>query len=92
MTGFLLTLALRLGKTVAELQGSLSASELMLWMAFDRENPLSDRRGDIQAAQVAAAVYQSQGVKISLNEALLQWGNSDEAARDDFEQFFANLA
>ncbi|CDG20590.1 protein of unknown function [Xenorhabdus poinarii G6] len=52
MTGFMLTLALRLGKTLSALQRELSASELMLWMAYDRENPLSDRRGDIQAAYI----------------------------------------
>ncbi|MDE1476506.1 DUF4035 domain-containing protein [Xenorhabdus bovienii] len=88
----MLTLALRLGKTLSELQGGLSASELMLWLAYDRENPLSDRRGDIQAAQIASAVYQSQGVKVGLSEALLQWGNPDEESADDFENFFANLA
>ncbi|MBI6550211.1 phage tail assembly protein T [Xenorhabdus lircayensis] len=88
----MLTLALRLGKTLSELQGGLSASELMLWMAYDRENPLSDRRGDIQAAQIASAVYQSQGAKVSLSDALLQWGNPDEEEQDDFEHFFANLA
>ncbi|MBD2812200.1 DUF4035 domain-containing protein [Xenorhabdus sp. Vera] len=88
----MLTLALRLGKTLSELQGGLSASELVLWLAFDRENPLSDRRGDIQAAQIASAVYQSQGAKVSLNDALLQWGDPDEEKSDDFENFFANLA
>ncbi|MBD2786205.1 DUF4035 domain-containing protein [Xenorhabdus sp. DI] len=88
----MLTLALRLGKTLSELQGGLSASELMLWLAFDRENPLSDRRGDIQAAQIASAVYQSRGVKVSLNDALLKWGHSGEEEQDDFENFFANLA
>ncbi|PHM22296.1 phage tail assembly protein T [Xenorhabdus ehlersii] len=87
----MLTLALRLGKTLSELQGGLSASELMLWMAYDRTSPLSDRRGDIQAAQIASAVYQSQGAKISLSDALLKWGDSDEEKRDDFEDFFANL-
>ncbi|MDE9447832.1 phage tail assembly protein T [Xenorhabdus bovienii] len=87
----MLTLALRLGKTLSELQGGLSASELMLWLAYDRENPLSDRRGDIQAAQIASAVYQSQGAKVSLTDALLQWGNPDEESADDFENFFANL-
>ncbi|PHM51016.1 phage tail assembly protein T [Xenorhabdus sp. KK7.4] len=88
----MLTLALRLGKTLSALQRELSASELMLWLAYDRLSPLSDQRGDIQAAQIAAAVYQSQGVKVSLNEALLQWGNQDDAQQDDFEHFFAHLA
>ncbi len=90
----MLTLALRLGKTLSALQRELSASELMLWMAYDRENPLSDRRGDIQAAQIASAVYQSQGAKIGLNDALLKWGNTNEkaATAEDLENFFTNLA
>ncbi|AOM42982.1 phage tail protein [Xenorhabdus hominickii] len=87
-----MTLALRLGKTLTELQNGLSASELMLWRAYDRINPLSDRRGDIQAAQIASAVYQSQGAKISLSDALLEWGNPDEDKQGDFENFFMNLA
>ncbi|MEQ1967756.1 DUF4035 domain-containing protein [Xenorhabdus nematophila] len=46
---------------------------------------------NFQAAQIASAVYQSQGAKISLSDALLKWGDSDEEKRDDFEDFFANL-
>ncbi len=33
---FLMRLALRLGRTLSELRHSLSASEAMMWMEFDR--------------------------------------------------------
>ncbi|MDE9455867.1 phage tail assembly protein T [Xenorhabdus bovienii] len=90
-----MTLALRLGKTLHELQRDLSASELLCWMAYDRRSPLSDRRGDIQAAQIASAVYQSQGAKVSLTDALLQWGDEprqDDQAFSDLEGFLSNLS
>lgn len=37
---FLLTLALRLGKTLQEICNQISAEELFLWQAYDRESPL----------------------------------------------------
>ncbi|WP_269450589.1 phage tail assembly protein T [Xenorhabdus poinarii] len=46
----------------------------------------------MQAAQIASAVYQSQGAKIGLNDALLKWGNTNEETADDLENFFTNLA
>ncbi len=48
---FLMRLALRLGRTLSELRHSLSASEAMMWMEFDRVSPLGDERGDIRNAQ-----------------------------------------
>ncbi|WP_077874842.1 phage tail assembly protein T, partial [Escherichia coli] len=45
-------LALRLGRTLSELRHSLSASEAMMWMEFDRVSPLGDERGDIRNAQI----------------------------------------
>ncbi|EIZ2463202.1 DUF4035 domain-containing protein, partial [Cronobacter sakazakii] len=45
-----MTLALRLGRTLHELKQTMTASELRMWIEFDRQNPISDRRGDIQAA------------------------------------------
>ncbi|EGD6212144.1 phage tail assembly protein T, partial [Escherichia coli] len=49
-------LALRLGRTLSELRHSLSASEAMMWMEFDRVSPLGDERGDIRNAQIVKAV------------------------------------
>lgn len=73
-----MSLALRLGRTVHELRQSLTASELKLWIAYDRLSPIGDWRGDIQSAQVATAVLNSQGGKFSLDDTLLKWGLSEE--------------
>ncbi len=54
-------LALRLGRTLSELRHSLSASEAMMWMEFDRVSPLGDERGDIRNAQIVKAVFGAQG-------------------------------
>ncbi|ELY4571745.1 phage tail assembly protein T [Franconibacter daqui] len=88
-----MTLALRLGRTLHELKQTLTASELRMWIEFDRLNPISDRRGDIQAAQISAAVLNSQGAKLSLDDLLLQWSvtePNEESA--ELEGFFAALA
>ena len=94
-----MTLALRLGKTLAELAGHqapMTARELIQWMAFDQLSPISDRRGDVHAAQVATAVYQSQGAKVDFEDLLIDWGGSDttEGVEDDeaLETLFAALA
>ncbi|MDM4995274.1 DUF4035 domain-containing protein [Escherichia coli] len=44
-----------------------------MWAEFDRFSPLGDERADIRAAQIVSAVYGAQGVKVPLNDALLQW-------------------
>jgi hypothetical protein len=83
-----MTLALRLGKTLAELDSQLTARELYLWMAYDKISPIGDRRYDIHAAQIASAVYQSRGVKASMADMVLDWrpddavGYGDEPAKE----------
>ncbi len=69
----MLALALRLGKTLGELRDTMSAEELQLWKAFNRESPISDVRGDVQAAIVAAAAFQAQGAKVSALDLLPKW-------------------
>lgn len=69
----MLALALRLGKTLSELRDTMSAEELQLWKAFNRESPISDVRGDVQAAIVAAAAFQAQGAKVSALDLLPKW-------------------
>ena len=49
-------LALRLGRTLSELRHSLSVSEAMMWMEFDRVSPLGDERGDIRNAQIVISL------------------------------------
>lgn len=88
-----MTLALRLGRTLHELKRTLTASELRMWIEFDRLNPISDRRGDIQAAQISAAVLNSQGAKLSLDDLLLQWSVTEPNEESvELEGFFAALA
>lgn len=81
-------LALRLGKTLGEMKQSISISELRLWAAYDRINPIGDMRGDVQAAQITAAIYNTQrGPKdqpISLNDVLIEWGGEEEDQDGDF--------
>lgn len=46
-----------LGRTVAELDASLSASELMEWMAFYELEPFGPIRDNMHAAQIASLLY-----------------------------------
>ncbi|ELQ6001571.1 phage tail assembly protein T [Cronobacter dublinensis] len=88
-----MTLALRLGRTLLELKQTMTASELRMWIEFDRLNPISDRRGDIQAAQVSAAILNSQGAKVSVDDVILQWSTPEhEESNAGLEDFFAALA
>ncbi len=88
-----MALALRLGRTLHELKQTLTASELRMWIEFDRINPISDRRGDIQAAQISAAVLNSQGAKVSMDDVILQWNAPEqEESSAGLEGFFAGLA
>ena len=89
-----MTLALRMGRTVHELTQTITASELKMWIEFDRLSPIGDKRGDIQAALVASSVYRSQGGKATLDDMLLRWWPQPE--EDDggsgLEDFLEKLA
>ncbi|MDE4520106.1 phage tail protein [Moraxella catarrhalis] len=45
-----------MGKTVGELEATMSASELSEWLAYDRLDPIGGYRGDIQSAVIACAM------------------------------------
>ena len=85
---FLLTLALRLGKTVHEICNQLSVEELFLWQAYDRESPLSDQRADVLAAITAAASFQAQGAKVTALDLLPNWRHETQEGdqQDDGEE------
>lgn len=86
-------LALRLGKTLAELEQSLTAREYYQWIAFDKLSPIGDERSDIHAAQVASSVYQSQGVKASIDKTLIQWNSAEQTQNESSaEDLFSKLA
>ncbi|PLV13088.1 phage tail protein [Pseudomonas guariconensis] len=75
-----MTLALRLGMTLQDLRENMSAEELFLWQAYNEESPLSDARGDIQAAIIAASSLQAQGAKVTPMDLLPQWKAEKPAA------------
>ena len=74
----MLTLALRLGMTLQDLRERMSAEELLLWMAYDRESPIGDLRGDVQTSMVAAAAFQAQGAKVCAMDLLPVWRSEAE--------------
>ena len=86
-----MSLALRLGRTLGELKQTMSVNELLMWAEFDRENPIGDVRGDIHTAQLVSAIYGSQGVKVGIDEATLQWSACDGDSDADHADPFAGL-
>lgn len=82
----LMSLALRMGRTLGELQQSMTASEFMMWAEYDRISPVGDIRGDILVAQVVSSVYGSQGVKVPIEDAMISWaGDAVESDADPFD-------
>ncbi|NIF20577.1 phage tail assembly protein T [Candidatus Pantoea multigeneris] len=73
-----MSLALRLGRTLHELHQTLTASELKMWITYDQLSPIGDWRGDVQSAQISAAVINSQGGKATIDELLVKWGQQEE--------------
>src|SRR3546814_10930115 len=63
---FRFRLAEQLGFTVAELDVRMSSSELTEWMVYEKiTGPLGRRRGDIQAATIAATIANANRSKKS---------------------------
>ncbi|WP_065110713.1 phage tail assembly protein T [Pseudomonas sp. C5pp] len=90
-----MALALRLGRTLSELD-DMPAEEYFLWRAFDQQSPLSDARGDVLAAMMAAAPLQAAGMKVSAVDMLPPWSQRPEQEDDEPEEspadtFFAYL-
>lgn len=90
-----MALALRLGKTLGEID-AMPAEEYFLWRAFDQQSPLSDARGDVLAAMIAAAPLQAAGMKVSAVDMLPPWSKRPEVEDDEEEEspadtFFAYL-
>lgn len=79
----MLALALRLGKTLQELRSEMSAEELLLWKAYNEQSPISDMRGDVQAAITAAAALQAQGAKVSAVDMLPKWTSEPEVLTEE---------
>lgn len=73
-----MSLALRMGRTLQELRQAITASELKMWIEFDRISPVGDWRQDAQAAQIAVATLNSQGGKFTIPDVMLKWGEQEE--------------
>ncbi|WP_272681820.1 phage tail assembly protein T [Providencia sp. PROV129] len=93
-----MTLALRLGKTLAELTSSLDASELRMWMAYDKISPIGDGRGDIQTAMITSAVMNAAGAKVSLRDMIPIWDQevaneptSDSSNQEPLEAWLSSM-
>ncbi|MCA6962418.1 phage tail assembly protein T [Pectobacterium odoriferum] len=89
---FLMALALRLGRTLSELRQEMTASELRMWIEYDKISPIGDTRSDIHAAQIVSAVYGAQGVKVPLTDAMLDWSGKEEESADPFGNLEAFLS
>ncbi|QKY78562.1 tail assembly chaperone [Streptomyces phage Dryad] len=79
--------------TVAELDYRLDSAELTEWMAYENmTGPLGRRRGDIQAATIAATIANSNrgkgGRKFKLTDFLIPYGSE---ARKSPEQLLAAI-
>lgn len=75
---FKFKLALRLGRTVSELDQTMSARELDMWQAFDFFEPIGISREDALSANIAYTLARSQGVQdISLSNYML-FNNRDK--------------
>ncbi|WBU51666.1 DUF4035 domain-containing protein [Kosakonia pseudosacchari] len=87
-----MSLALRLGRTLHELRQTITASELKMWIAYDRISPIGDWRGDAQAAQIAVATLNAQGGKYAINDLILKFGQQDETEEiSELEEWMSSL-
>ncbi|HBY1534000.1 TPA: DUF4035 domain-containing protein, partial [Klebsiella pneumoniae] len=50
-------------------------------------SPIGDIRGDILNAQLVSAVYGAQGVKVTIEDAQLQWGTEEDEVSDSGDPF-----
>ncbi|HDT5901071.1 DUF4035 domain-containing protein [Klebsiella quasipneumoniae subsp. similipneumoniae] len=87
---FLMALALRMGRTLGELRQTMTVGEFRMWAEYDRISPIGDVRSDILNAQLVSAMYGSQSVKVTFEDALIKW-NSEEAEVSDSSDPFAGL-
>ena len=86
---FLMALALRMGRTLGELRQTMTVGEFRMWAEYDRISPIGDIRGDILNAQLVSAVYGAQGVKVTIEDAQLQWSTEEIEVNDGGDPFAA---
>jgi len=87
-----MSLALRLGRTLHELRQTMTASELKMWIEFDRISPIGDWRADAKAAQISVAMLNSQGGKFTIPDVMLKWGEQEEGSEvSELEEWMSSL-
>ncbi|WP_156565334.1 DUF4035 domain-containing protein [Metakosakonia massiliensis] len=86
-----MSLALRMGRTLQELRQTITASELKMWIEFDRISPIGDWRQDVHAAQIAVATLNSQGGKYTIPDVILKWGEEEGADPSELEEWISNI-
>ncbi len=75
-----------------ELRQTITASELKMWIEFDRISPIGDWRTDAQAAQISVATLNSQGGKFTIPDVMLKWGEQEEVAEvSELEKWISGL-
>lgn len=75
-----------------ELRQTITASELKMWIEYDRISPLGDWRADAQAAQISVAMLNSQGGKFTIPDVMLKWGEQEEVAEvSELENWISGL-
>ena len=69
-------LALRLGRTIEELEEALTADEFFRWKAFNLIEPVGDDRMDILIGLLASVVANTNGNKSTADDFIPRWGES----------------
>lgn len=86
---FLFQLALRLGRTVGELQASLSVDELKYWYAFNQIEPIGLHREDALfgalAANIAKCFPTQEDKEFLIGDFMLFHNLKDTDDESDFE-------
>lgn len=67
-------LARSLGRTVDELFASMSAQEFSLWQAEYQRAPWGEVRGDINAGEICASVFNTSGRALP-NDEVVNWAD-----------------
>lgn len=75
-----------MGKSVAEAQAEIDSAEFCYWQAYDRLNPIGERRADMRAALVAHVVanaHRTRGRPFTVEDFLLRFNTSEVTQTPD---------
>jgi hypothetical protein len=73
------TLALRLGMTVREAQKTITRDEFVSWIAYNKINPISDVRGDLQMARICSVIAATAGSKRSMKDFMFDFNKKEQS-------------